>query len=55
MFSPPFRTVLVKSIGLALLLIVIVGIGLHRVLVWLAAWAKAGPDGALGEHRPSCR
>jgi CysZ protein len=44
MFSRPFRTVLWKSMGLALILIVVVGIGLHRVLVWLAGniqgWAE---------------
>ena len=36
MFSPPFRRVLLKSIGLALVLIVLIGIGLHRVFSWLA-------------------
>jgi CysZ protein len=36
MFSPPLRRVLLKSMGLALLLIVVAAIGLHRVLVWLA-------------------
>src|SRR5215469_3705275 len=35
MFSPPFRAVLLKSIGLALLLIVILGILLQRLLTWL--------------------
>src|SRR5215216_1838235 len=44
MFSPPFRTVLLKSIGLALLLIVLLGFGLYRLLIWLAAigegWAQ---------------
>ena len=34
MFSPPFRRVLLKSAGLALILIVVAAIGLHRVLVW---------------------
>ena len=34
MFSPPFRRVLLKSAGLALVLIVVLAIGLHRVLVW---------------------
>lgn len=45
MFSPPFRKVLLKSAGIAFLLIVVAAIGLHRVLVlaaestqsWLAA------------------
>ena len=44
MFSPPFRTVLLKSIGLALLLIVLIGFGLYRALIWAAAlgetWAQ---------------
>ena len=43
MFSPPFRKILLKSAGMALLLIVVAAIGLHRVLVWFAesgqAWA----------------
>jgi CysZ protein len=49
MFSPPFRRVLWKSIGLALVLIVVIGIALNRVLSWLAdsgaAWAEASTGG----------
>src|SRR5947208_464992 len=45
MFSPEFRRVLFKSIGLALLVIILVGIGLNRVFAWLtdagANWAEA--------------
>jgi uncharacterized protein involved in cysteine biosynthesis len=37
MFTPPFRTVLLKSIGLAILLLILLGIGLHRLFGWLAA------------------
>ena len=44
MFSPPFRSVLLKSSGLALALIVLIAIALHRLLVWLttagADWAE---------------
>ena len=44
MFSPPLRRVLMKSAGLALLIIVIVGIGLQRLLAHLAdngtSWAE---------------
>ncbi len=44
MFTQPLRRVLLKAVGLALLLIVIIGIGLHRVLAALAAngasWAE---------------
>ena len=46
MVSPPFRQVLLKSIGLALALIVLIGIAFGRVFSWLvisgAAWAEAG-------------
>jgi CysZ protein len=46
MVSPPFRQVLLKSIGLALALIVLIGIVLGRMFSWLAtsgaAWAEAG-------------
>jgi uncharacterized protein involved in cysteine biosynthesis len=34
MFSPSFRRILLKSAGIALLLIVVAAIGLHRVLIW---------------------
>jgi CysZ protein len=44
MFSPPLRRVLLKAIGLALVLIVLIGIALHRLIAWLAAgganWAE---------------
>ena len=49
MFSPEFRRVLLKSIGLALVLIVMIGIGLHRVFSWMATsganWAEATAGG----------
>ena len=49
MFSPPFRRVLLKSIGLGLVLIVLMGIGLQRVFSWMATsgatWAEAGVGG----------
>jgi uncharacterized protein involved in cysteine biosynthesis len=48
MFSPPFRTVLLKSIGLALLLIIIMGIMLQRLLVWLAGAGAAEAENTFG-------
>jgi CysZ protein len=48
MFSPPFRRVLLKSIGLALVLIVLIGIGLHRLFSWLAAGGAAWAESAYG-------
>jgi uncharacterized protein involved in cysteine biosynthesis len=48
MASPPFRRVLLKSIGLALILIVLVAIGLHRVLSYLAETGGAWAEASLG-------
>jgi CysZ protein len=49
MFSPEFRRVLFKSIGLALLMVILIGIGLNWLFDWLtnagAAWAEAGVGG----------
>ena len=47
MFTRPFRAVLWKSIGLAAVLIIIVGIGLNRVLVWLAGVAQGWAEQTL--------
>jgi len=41
MFSPPFRRILLKSAAIALLLIVVTAIGLHRVLVWFTESGQA--------------
>jgi CysZ protein len=48
MFTPPLRAILVKSIGLALLLIVVFGILLQRLLAWLASHGELWAEGALG-------
>jgi len=54
MVSPPFRALLFKAMGLALLLIVLVGIGLHRALIWLASLGENWAEGLLGStaHAP---
>jgi len=50
MFSPPFRRVLLKSIGLGLVLIVLMGIGLHRVFSWMATSGAAWAEASTGAH-----
>jgi uncharacterized protein involved in cysteine biosynthesis len=50
MFSPPFRTVLVKSIGLALILTIIMGIGLHHLLAWIADAGEGFAEHTLGPN-----
>jgi CysZ protein len=54
MFSPPFRAVLLKSIGLALILIVIVGIGLQHLFTWIAGAGEGYAENTLGPlaHTP---
>lgn len=48
MFSPPLRAVLWKSIGLALVLIVVAGIGLERLIVWLVAYGGTSIETGFG-------
>ena len=36
MFSPPFRHVLLKSLGLGLILLVLIDVALDRMFSWLA-------------------
>jgi uncharacterized protein involved in cysteine biosynthesis len=48
MFTPPFRTVLLKSVGLAILLLILLGVGLHRLLGWLAAEGEHYLEGLTG-------
>ncbi|HTK12370.1 MAG TPA: sulfate transporter family protein [Xanthobacteraceae bacterium] len=48
MLSQPFRAVLFKAIGLALILIVLIGIGIQRALVFLATGGEAWAEATLG-------
>src|SRR5262245_53830794 len=48
MFTPPFRQVLLKSIGLALLMIVLVGIGAFYGFEWLANTGEANGQSHAG-------
>lgn len=54
MLTPPMRAILWKSVAIALLIIVIFGLVLHRLLVWLAGLGEAWAEGALGavSHMP---
>ena len=53
-FSPPFRAILLKCAGLALVLIVLIGIALHRLLVWFTTAGADWAEGLLGvsAHTP---
>jgi CysZ protein len=48
MFTRPFRAVLLKSIGLAILLLILFAIGLNRLFGWLAGVGQGYLDGVIG-------
>src|SRR5579859_5263744 len=52
--SPPMRSILWRSIGLALVLILVLAIGLQRLLSWLAVHGEAWAEALLGPgfHTP---
>jgi CysZ protein len=54
MFSPPFRSVLIKSMLLALVTIILLGVGLYKFLDWLTVSGGLWAEGALGPsaHTP---
>ena len=49
MFSRPFRTVLLKAVGLAIALLAVLAIVLYRLLSWLTG---AGSKSSLGAAPP---
>jgi uncharacterized protein involved in cysteine biosynthesis len=54
MFTTPFRSVLVKSAGLAIALLVLLVITLSRLVTWLTSAGEHWAEGALGSaaHTP---
>jgi uncharacterized protein involved in cysteine biosynthesis len=48
MFSPPFRTVLLKSVGLAIAFLALVVIVLFRLLEWLSGAGMEWLEGTIG-------
>jgi len=53
MFSPPFRGVLLKSAGLALAVIILLAIALHRLLVWAASSGAHWVESMFGISAPA--
>jgi len=54
MFSPPFRSVLLKSMLLAVVMIIVIGVGLHQFLSWLTTSGGVWAESTLGPsaHTP---
>ncbi|TYO62539.1 sulfate transporter family protein [Bradyrhizobium hipponense] len=48
MISPPMRSILWRSIGVALVLIIVLAIGLQRLLSWFATYGEVWLEGLLG-------
>src|SRR3954451_7250424 len=48
MFTPPSPRVLLKSIGLALLVLILLAVGLHRLFGWLAGEGAHFLEGLTG-------
>ena len=46
--SPPMRSILWRSIGMALVLITVLAFGLQRLLNWLAEYGEVWAEGMLG-------
>ena len=46
--SPPMRSILWRSIGLALVLITVLAIGLQRALSWFADYGEGWAEAMLG-------
>ena len=46
--SPPMRSILWRSIGMALILITVLAIGLQRLLTWFADYGEVWAEGLLG-------
>lgn len=54
MLSPPMRSILWRSIALALVLIAVLAVGLQRLLSWFATYGEGWAEAALGPgfHTP---
>ena len=46
--SPPMRSILWRSIGLALVLVTVLAIGLQRLLSWFADYGEGWAEAMLG-------
>src|SRR5713226_8902221 len=52
--SPPMRSILWRSVGLALVLITVLAVGLQRLLSWFATYGEDWAEAILGSgfHTP---
>jgi CysZ protein len=48
MLTPPFRRILLKAVGLAVLFIILIGVSLQRLVAWLATAGAAWSEATIG-------
>jgi uncharacterized protein involved in cysteine biosynthesis len=48
MFTPPFRSILLRSVGLALVFLILLGIGVYQGLAWLTSLGETWAESSLG-------
>src|SRR5512142_2183903 len=48
MFTPPFRSILLRSVGLAIIFLIVLGIGVYKVLAWLTGAGETWAESTLG-------
>jgi uncharacterized protein involved in cysteine biosynthesis len=54
MFTPPFRSILLRSVGLALIFLIVLGVGVYKLLAWLTTAGETWAETSLGadSHGP---
>jgi uncharacterized protein involved in cysteine biosynthesis len=54
MFTPPFRSILVRSVALAVIFLIVLGIGVYELIAWLTNAGETWAEGTLGaqSHGP---
>jgi len=54
MFTPPFRSILLRSVGLAIIILIVMGIGVYQALAWLTGAGETWAESTLGagSHGP---
>ena len=54
MLTPPFRSILLRSVGLAIIILIALGVGVYQALAWLTGAGETWAESTLGagSHDP---
>jgi CysZ protein len=50
MSTPPFRSILLRSVGLAVIFLIALGVGVYEALAWLTGAGETWAEGTLGTN-----